>query len=147
MVTIKNIGKSGILSLAMLFAMMICLSQTRVTGHVFAEIVEATSAESKMSSYITLERNNIDSDFSLGEISTSGKANTTFSVIFDIDGMKGENEGTALFEASICAECSGDILNDNGKQVFSLLGKPGDEILSQNSKLYDAQYQIVFAYN
>lgn len=147
MVSFKNIGKSGILFLAMFFATTICLSQTRVTGHVFAEIIEATSAESKVSSFIALERNNTVSDFSLGEISTSGKANATFSVIFDIDGMKGDNGNKAFFEASISAECSGDILNDNGKQVFSLLGKPSDEILSQNSKLYDAQYQIVFAYN
>lgn len=147
MVTFQNIGNSGILTLAMFFATMISHSQTRVTGHVFAEIVEATGAEAKMTSFIALERNNTVSDFSLGEISASGKANAMFSVIFDIDGMNGDNGDKAFLEVSICSGCAGDILNDSGKQVFSLHGKPCNEILSQNSKFYDAQYQIVFAYN
>lgn len=147
MVTFLNIVKSGILILTLLLTVELCYAQTKVTGHVFAEIVEATSAESKATAFVTIEKDNTVNNIPMGEISISGKANTAFSVIFDIEGMKGDNGEFAFFDATICSECSGDILNDNGKQVFSLQGKPGNEILSQNSKLYDAQYQIVFAYN
>jgi hypothetical protein len=147
MVSFKNIGKSGILFLAMFFATTICLSQTRVTGHVFAEIVETLSAVSNTNDYLHIEQNSIGDQVNLGEISLHGKSNTVVSVLVTTNGMTGNYGDNAGFEVIPCLECSDSEYNNNGIQTYKLQANTDLEPNSNTSLSYSAQYEIVFAHN
>ena len=147
MVSFKNIGKSAILIMAIFFASKICLSQTRVTGHVFAEIVETLSAVSNTNDYLHIEQNNIGDKLNLGEISLNGKSNSVVSVLVTTNGMTGSDGENAGFEVNSCLECSDSEHNNNGIQIYKLHANTDIELNSNTSNRYSAQYEIVFAHN
>mgnify|MGYP004702214067 CR=1 FL=1 len=147
MVTIKNIGNSGILTLAMFFATMICHSQTRVTGHVFAEIVETLSAVSNTNDHLQIEQNSIGDQVNLGEIFLHVKSNTVVYVLVTTNGMTGNYGDNAGFEVKPCLECSDSEHNNIGIKTYKLQANTDLELNSNTSLSYSAQYEIVFAHN
>lgn len=147
MTAINNIVKAGSIFILLIFAVTICVAQVKVTGHVFAEIVETVSASSNTNDYFLIEQNNIGDELNLGEISLYGKSNSVVSVLVTTNGMTGSDGENTGFEVIPCLECSGSNQDNYGNQTYKLQAFSSSELNSNSSKSYSAKYEVVFAHN
>lgn len=122
-------------------------AQVRATGHVFAEIVEASGVNSNTNNSIQISQTSSLNSLELGEITVNGGINTACSVLISSGNLKGDHGSLAAFTASQFENTLPQSLNNNGNQVIKLNGIPGSEILSLTDKNYSGQYQVIFAYN
>jgi outer membrane protein assembly factor BamB len=132
------------LAVAMSFSLA---AQTRVTGHVFAEIVESAGASSRVSNQVVINPDQQTNGFDLGEITLSGGSMASCTVIITSGGIMGQSGYDHGFTATTSDDNSLYVLDASGKQKFRLNGSLSDEILSGNDKNYAAEYAVVFAYN
>lgn len=126
------------------------MAQTRVTGHVFAEIVEPTAltATATNNHVIYANNNTASNDLVLAEVTLSGGPNVDIGVSVFATTLDGENGETYSLNAFACPGCSQDEQKANiNEKVFKLMGTPDKDIFSERSNLFTAQYQVVFMYN
>ncbi len=140
----------GLIVTVFTLLMLLCIStaaiaQTRVTGRIFAEVVELTGAESNASSYVEVSTNAVSAGFDLGEISFRGKANTAYDLMVSSSDLVGSNGHEAPFHA-LPEELSGRI-DPSGNQVIRLKGSSCEALLSSSERQFAGNYQVVFAYN
>jgi hypothetical protein len=135
------------LLLALLLIGTESIAQVRVTGHVFAEIVEAVGATSATSNSLQIQQNAVSNNFDLGEISISGGSNAACAVMITASDLKGINGSEAAFSALPESSTMPSSLDQNGRQIIKLQGVAGNEIMANSDKAYAAQYNVVFAYN
>jgi hypothetical protein len=135
------------LLLALLLIGTESIAQVRVTGHVFAEIVEAVGATSATNNSLQIQQNAASNNFELGEISISGGSNAACAVMITASDLKGMNGSEATFSALPESSSIPASLDRNGRQIIKLQGVAGNEILANSDKAYAAQYNVVFAYN
>lgn len=124
-------------------------AQTRVTGHVFAEIVEPTAlSTTATNNHIIYTDNNTSTyDLVLAEVTLSGGPNVDIGVSVFATTLDGENGETYSLDAFACQGCSDEQKDNINEKVFKLMGTPDKDILSEKSNLFTAQYQVVFMYN
>jgi hypothetical protein len=120
-------------------------AQTRVTGHVFAEVVELTGAESNANTSIELKSGDSFSDFYLGEIIFRGKSNTSYELIVSSSPLKGADGYEYLFETRY--DRQGTTIDSSGNEVIRFTGSADEGLLSSSERQYSGKYQIVFVYN
>ncbi len=121
------------------------VAQTRVTGHVFAEVVELTGAESKAHESIEIKAGDFATDFDLGEISFRGKAGTTYELMVSSSPLKGHDGHEHLFEARY--DRHNTTIDASGNEVIRLTGSAGEGLFSSSDRQYTGNYQVVFVYN
>lgn len=143
----KNLVAFGLTILLTISTGFLSLAQVRVTGHVFAEIVETASINSNTNNSIQVQQNQSPGSIELGEVTINGGMNTACSIMINSSELKGENGNHAAFTAIQSGSSLPQVLNANGSQVIKLNGMTGSEILAQNDKMYSGQYQVIFAYN
>jgi hypothetical protein len=121
------------------------VAQTRVTGHVFAEVVELTGAESNANKSIEIKAGDSFSDIDLGEISFHGKAGTTYELMVSSSPIKGHDGYEHLFETR--CDRHGSTIDVSGNEVIRLTGSADDSLLLSSERQYAGEYQVVFVYN
>lgn len=138
---------TAIIFLALMGLVGHSVAQVRVTGHVFAEVVELTGAESNTTGYVSLRAGEPVSDFDLGEISLRGKANTTFELMISSSPLTSDNGLNAFFETR--PSYSGDFhsLDHTGSQTIKLTGATSNDLHNGTEKQFAGNYNVVFAYN
>lgn len=142
----KRLFANGFTLLMLLSISTAVCAQTRVTGRVFAEVVELTGAESNASQYVEVSASDISSGFDLGEISFRGKANTAYDLMVYTSGLVGSNGYEATFHALPEADGPGRI-DPSGNQVIRFKGSSCEALSSSNERHFAGNYQVVFAYN
>lgn len=141
----KTIVAYGIALLLLMSTSMQSVAQTRVTGHVFAEVVELTGAESKANESIEIKAGDSTADLDLGEIMFRGKADTTYELMVSSSPLKGNDGYEHLFETHY--DRLGSTIDASGNEVIRLTGSANESLLSSSQKQYAGGYQVVFAYN
>lgn len=121
------------------------VAQVRVTGHIFAEVVELTGAERNTNEYVALSAIEPVSDFDLGEITFRGKANTTFEVVISSSSLTGDNGSEANFETH--QTDLSNTLDNSGSQSIKLRGTAGENVYTSGNKQFAGNYNVVLAYN
>lgn len=126
------------------------MTQTSITGHVFAEIVEPTALSATATNDHTIYTNNnsASNDLTLAEITLSGGPGVDIGVSVHSTTLEGKNGETYTLNTFVCAGCTQDEQKNNiNEKVFKLLGTPDKDIRSEKSNLFTGQYQVVFMYN
>lgn len=143
----KKLAATGILILTMAIMSITSVAQVLFTGHVFAEIVEATGATSSTNNSIEMQQQAVTNNFDIGEITLSGGAMATCDVMITASQLQGVTGSQATFAATTENGSNTGMLDEHGKQVIRLKGQAGEEVLANPDKAYSAQYNVVFAYN
>lgn len=141
----KRIIATGIATLILSAVSLYAVAQTRVTGHIFAEIVELTGAESKATDYVELQGDAATAEFDLGEFSFRGKANVAYDLMVTSSNLVGNDGFETPFQALPGHFQSS--MDETGNQVVRLTGSAGDDLFSASDRQYAGNYQVVFAYN
>ena len=123
------------------------LAQSRVTGHVFAEVVESMSVTYNVNNWVVIPPNSNEHGFDLGEISVNGGSLTAYDLIIISSGISGKTGMRAPFDTTTDYNNLSYILDSQGKQVFQLYGSTNDELFAAKEKSFVAEYNIIFAYN
>jgi hypothetical protein len=143
----KKLAATGILILTMAIISITSVAQVRVTGHVFAEIVEGAGATSATNNTIQMQQQSVTNNFEIGEITLSGGAMSTCDVMITASQLQGITGSQAAFSAVPADDSHTGVLDQYGKNVIRLQGQAGEEVLANPDKAYSAQYNVVFAYN
>ena len=121
-------------------------TQTRVTGHVSAEIVESVSASQQSQSSFSFQRNQSERiDF--GQIEIKSAASASCSLILGKVNLTGNNLQHYSMETSASSTrmMQGNAIN--GTQNISLQCQPDSSIPEQDASQYQGEVNIVLAYN
>ena len=137
----------GCFVLGMLLIQVRAFSQVRVTGHVSAEIVQGVSAASNTTNMVKLQQNSTPDHMNLGEISVSGGSSSTCAVLVSSSKLQSISGNLFDFEAETHTTNLTPVFSDQGQKVFKLQGSVDNEIFSKQENNYNAQYNVVFAYN
>lgn len=124
--------------------------QVRVTGHVFAEIVEPTALSAKANNSHHIQTTGITSnnDMVLAEVKISGGMNMNIDVAVRTSDLVAANGQILPFDAFACPGCAGDSSqNPTGEQLFTLKGTPGESIRQSTNTTFSGRYSVVFMYN
>ena len=143
----KTLVQTGSLILALILIGFVGFAQVRVTGHVYAEVVEAVSATSSTNNSLQIQQNAVSSNLELGEITLNGGASAACNVMISSTELTGMNGSQAAFVALPFANSMPTSLDENGQTVIKIQGKAGEEILENPDKVYAGGYNVVFAYN
>jgi hypothetical protein len=123
------------------------LAQVRVTGHVFAEVVETVGAAANTNDWVVITHDNVSSEFELGNLSINGGAMAAYDLVIETNEMTGETGTHASFLATTDYGNQSYMLDARGKQVFRLYGSASNISHKTKEKHFSANYQITFAYN
>lgn len=121
-------------------------TQTTVTGHVFAEVVESVSASQSSQSSFSIQRNQT-TGIDLGQIEIKSAASATCSLILSKANFTNDNNQSFALNtsASSTLSLSGNAIN--GYQSISLQCQPDKAMLAQSASQYQGEVNIVLAYN
>jgi len=121
--------------------------QARVTGHVFAEVVEMSEARSYANTEFILRSDSFDAHVDLGYYTFNGGSFTMGTIVL-INSTLSSGSGKRLgFSAAPSEGSSFPVLNGQGSQVVNLSGLLDRTSDSDQTGFYSGNYQIVFAYN
>lgn len=121
-------------------------AQTKVRGHVFAEVVESVSANSSSQSSVTIQRNQTDIiDF--GQIEIKSEASASCAILLGRANLISNNNQHISMETSAYSTISFQRNASNGNLSINLQCLPDKSILDQNATFYQGEIQIVLAYN
>jgi hypothetical protein len=121
-------------------------AQTRVTGHVFAEVVESVSASTYSQSSFTIKRSQtVGIDF--GQIEIKSAASASCSLILGRANLTSNNNQQIALETSAYSTQSIDGNSINGTQSISLQCHPGETGSILGASHYKGDINIVLAYN
>lgn len=137
----------GMFSLVLPALKVTLLAQVRVTGHVFAEVVETVGATANINDWVVVANDNVSSEFELGDLSINGGAMAAYDLIIKTNEMTGETGTQASFLATTDYENQSYMLDSHGKQVFRLYGSASNILNKTREKHFSASYQVTFAYN
>jgi len=122
-------------------------AQVRVTGHVFAEVVESIGTSSNTNGWIVVPKDSSGKEFDIGEFSLNGGAMAAYDLIVKTNDITGEAGTQASFLATTDLGNLSYMLDSHGKRVFRLYGSVKEQLCSEAEKNYSASYQVIFAYN
>lgn len=125
------------------------IAQVRVTGHVFAEIVEPAAFKVNMNNdYILIDKDTLTNKIDLGEITLNESPERVVGVTIYSGGLKGNSGEIYSFDTFQCAESLAEITTCPKKEkVFKFTGMPDKNIVSGGDKYVEGKYQVVFLYN
>lgn len=137
-----------IVSLTVIFAISTSIQgQTRVTGHIFAEIVETVSVNSAMNNSFQLKRDNNESNIDLGTVSVNGSAYTTRSIIVSPATITGPSGTSLEFQTNSSDQFSNQQHSETGRDELSLSATINETLLLMEDNNYSGQYDVVLVYN
>jgi hypothetical protein len=122
-------------------------AQARVTGHVFAEVVESAEVRSEMNSQFSMKSNENTTTLQLGNFNIRGGSNVAGAVVVTCTDLNGLNGTSVGFSASSASASATPVLNEDGNEVVNLSGEVDQALYAMNERAYSGQYHVVFAYN
>jgi hypothetical protein len=141
----KHLSTLVILSILALTTTKV-FTQTVVTGHVFAEVVESVSASTYSQASITIQRNQTEGiDF--GKIEIKSAESAMCSLILSKANLTGNNLEQISMEASVVNFQDMQENAINGSQSITLKCQPDRNMLDQTASTYMGDINIVLAYN
>lgn len=146
----KNIACGIFLFIILIFCEKNSHAQVRVTGHVFAEIVEPTALSAKVNnSHLIKGKDNPGNyEMILAEVKLSGSLNMNINVVVTTSDLIASNGEILPFNAFACPECTEDIRNNiAGEKLFTLKATSGEGIRKQINNTFNGHYNVVFIYN
>lgn len=121
------------------------IAQTRVTGHVFAEVVETVGASANTASLASVSQPG--AAFDLGEIALNGGSMAAFTIVVESCEMVGQSGERVSFNAMSSDGRLVSNLDPNGRQVVRFSRSANEEIAAGNDRSYSAAYSVTLAYN
>jgi hypothetical protein len=121
-------------------------SQTTVTGHVFAEVVEPLSASTQSQTSFTVNRNQSQT-MDLGQIDVKSAASASCSLILGKANLTGNDQQRITLETIALSNPGTDSNAINGSQSISLQFEANQDLLDQGAVSYKGDINIVLAYN
>lgn len=140
----KQFTITALMMISLIALNVIAVAQVRVTGHVFAEVVEASAATAHTSNSLEIQQQAAANNFQIGQVTLNSGAMRNCEVMITNTGLNGINGSTAGFDA--LAEFT-TVADESGNQVISINGRLGEEVMINGDKVYSGQYNVVFAYN
>lgn len=122
-------------------------AQVRVTGHVFAEVVECVGTSSNTNDLIVVPQNSSDKEFDIGEFYLNGGAMAAYDLIVKTNDIHGEAGSQASFLATTDLGNLSYMLDFHGTRVFRLYFSVKEQLCSKAEKNYSASYQVIFVHN
>jgi len=133
--------------ISLLLAGLDLTGQARVTGHVFAEVVETAGMRSEANQQVALRMDQSQTRMDLGAMTISGGASTAGAIVITASNLCSLS-GTAIpFHAETTLQNSTSVLSAEGSEVINLSGNVDESVFLMQDRLYAAQYNVVFAYN
>lgn len=142
-----------ILSIVVVFSMAISgtsrlMAQTRVTGHVFAEIVEpAGLAVNTNNEHDYSEKDTILAGLNLGEINITGNPDAVIAFEIYSHGLVDDNGKRYSFDVFSVTDNKNTPRDTKEEQVVKFSGIPDKTILENKNSLLKGHYHAVFIYN
>jgi len=121
-------------------------SQTTVTGHVFAEVVEPLSASTQSQTSFTVYRNQ-SQIMDLGQINVKSASSASCSLILGKANLTGNDLQKISLETMATSNQGTDSNAINGTQSISLQCETNQNLLNQDAVTYKGDINIVLAYN
>lgn len=125
----------------------VAFAQARVTGHVFAEVVESVGASANTANLASVPQNMPDTEFELGEIAINGGSLAAFSIVVETGEMIAQSGERASFKAKTRNGQLVSNLDSNGRQTLKLSGSAQKDIALAGNRNFSAAYSVTFAYN
>ncbi len=147
------IRKAIILIVVFLFVVLSrgkVFAQVRVTGHVFAEIVEPAmlSAKANNNHVVYKNENAVPSGFVLAEITLTDGVNTNVGILIQNTQLEGKNGETYSFSTSFGRDYNeNNGYDDSRRELFQLNGVPQQDLASASNNLLTGRYEVTFMYN
>lgn len=121
-------------------------TQTRVTGHVFAEVVESVSASSQSQSNFIIQRNETGS-INYGNIAINSASSASCSLLLSDANLTGNNQKHITMETYAFGGQGLQANAINGNQSINIQCQPCENMLDQDVTSYTGNVNIVLAYN
>lgn len=124
------------------------MAQTRVTGHVFAEIVEpAGIVVNTKNEHDYSENDTVIGELNLGEINITGNSDAVVAFEIYSDGLVDDSGKNYSFNVFPMADNENDPLKTNEEQIVKFSGIPDKTILENKNSILKGHYHAVFIYN
>lgn len=133
--------------IALLFTSLSVNGQARVTGHVFAEVVETAGMTSEANQQVALRMDQNQTRMDLGAMTISGGACTAGAIVITTSSLTSVAGTVVPFHAEVTSQSSTPVLSTSGNEVINLSGNVDPSVFTMEDRLYAAQYNVVFAYN
>lgn len=121
-------------------------SQTSVTGHMFAEVVEPLSASTQSQTSFTVYRNQAQT-MDLGQINVKSASSASCSLILGKANLTGNDLQKISLETMATSSLGTDSNAINGTQSISLQCEANQNLVDQAAASYKGDINIVLAYN
>ncbi len=122
-------------------------AQARVTGHVFAEVVEMAEARAEAHHHISMQKDTLQTIVELGTFSFRGGSDYTGTVVVHSCSITGCQGSTVPFTAQPDNNTYQPVMNEQGNGVVNMTGAVDAAMYAMADKNYSGQYHVVFAYN
>lgn len=140
----KQFTLTALMIISLIALNVAAVAQVRVTGHVFAEVVEAAGATAQTSNTLEIQQQAATSNFQIGQVTLNSGAMRNCEVMITTTQLSGISGTQVDFETLADFTTTAD---ERGNQVINLNGKIGEEVMINQDKVYSGQYNVVFAYN
>lgn len=117
--------------------------QTRVIGHVCAEVVESVSVSCERNTAMTYLTEN-QTDLDLGRLSISTAASSTINLVIENDNIKNNRGDIFAIETTTPSAWEPIVADVNGIQSFNLMARTKEQLASGQ---YQGNYSVTYAYN
>jgi hypothetical protein len=122
-------------------------AQIRVTAHVTAEVVEASTLAPATHNLLMLQRDGSTENLDLGHIVISGKSAAICNVLIKTSDLQSHDGETIAFTTNKAPRQTTEVLDASGRGRIKLRATADNNILSQNHQQYAGGYNINFIYN
>jgi hypothetical protein len=140
-------SKIGLLTAVLLAFALLLNGQVTVTGHVFAEIVERSEVESYADAFVSINKQDANKAFDMGEYRMNGSANACVSVMCDFTSLTDERGNAAPSSLNFYDERKDVSLDDQGSHVFQIQGAMDEALCNSDETRYAGEYKVTFLYN
>lgn len=138
-----NPFRNTLILIFLVFSGYWCSGQTRVIGHVCAEVVESVSVSCQGNTTMTCltkSQNELD----LGRYNISTAASSTITIVFDNDNIKNCKGETFVIKTTSPEAGEPMVADLNGNQSLNLMARTTEQLTTGQ---YHGNYRVTFAYN
>lgn len=139
--------KVYIVFLTLFFNYLNGFSQTKVTGHIFAEIVESVGTSSKINNFIKVDKEAQTQKVNLGEIAICNGQNSYSSLVFHAQILNNKEKEILFFEGFNYFDYTDNENHNHGIQRYKLIGNSFKETWDKPDELNVLSFQVTIAYN
>lgn len=137
----------GIISSILVGRINVTDAQIKVTGHIFAEVVEVAQTSASTQNTFNLHRNSAEVNLDLGNVVFSSGKNLNCVVMINSMKAKGLNITEAGQSFSSNQAFFNVTMNQNGLYTFKIAGHADEQMLQSSSQDIKGSYEVILAFN